>query len=90
MKFRKILLIHLAILVILITLLIIFSEVILNFFSPEFHQVEMWIGLIIFGSITIFILTLISFIFSVILNKRRKKTAGNTLLLRLPSLFYFS
>lgn len=72
MKTKKIILIHTCLLVILIALLIIFSENILTVFTPGFHDIEMWLLLILGGSIFIFILLLISCIILIALNRKRK------------------
>jgi uncharacterized membrane protein YoaT (DUF817 family) len=77
MKTKKIILIHTCLLVFLIALLIIFSENILNFFASGFHDIEMWLFLILGGSISIFILLLISCIILIALNRRKIKMTSN-------------
>ena len=60
MSKRKIILIHLAIFLILTLLLFIFSEPILNKFAAGIHDVIMWLKLLIYGTIGILIVTIIS------------------------------
>jgi hypothetical protein len=57
---RKIILIHLAVFIILTLLLLVSSEPLLNKFAAGIHNVGMWIDLMIYGTIGILILTIIS------------------------------
>ena len=57
---RKIILIHLAVFIILTLLLLFSSEPLLNKFAEGIHNVGMWIDLMIYGTIGILILTIIS------------------------------
>ena len=60
MSKKKIILIHLAVFILLTLLLLFASEPLLNKFAAGIHNVGMWIDLMIFGTIGILILTIIS------------------------------
>lgn len=60
MKKRKIIAIHFLIFLVLTFALFFGSENFLKKVAPEFNNVMFWIDLIIFGTIAIFILTVIS------------------------------
>ncbi len=60
MSKRKIILIHLAGFILLTLLLLFLSEPLLNKFAAGIHNVGMWINLMVFGTIGILILTIIS------------------------------
>jgi len=68
---RKIVLIHFAIFILLTLLLLLISEPLLNKFASGIHNVGMWIVLMIFGTIGILILTIVSCL--IFLNKGKKK-----------------
>jgi len=68
---KKIILIHLGVFILLTLLLLFTSEPILNKFAAGIHNVGMWIDLMIFGTIGILILTIISCL--IFLNKVKKK-----------------
>lgn len=57
---RKIIVIHLAVSILLTLLLFFTLEPLLNKFASGIHNVEMWLNLIIYGTIGILILTVIS------------------------------
>ncbi|SIS46401.1 hypothetical protein SAMN05421766_1027 [Zobellia uliginosa] len=57
---RKIILFHLAVFILLTLLLLFISEPLLNKFAAGIHNVGMWIDLMIYGTIGILILTIIS------------------------------
>jgi hypothetical protein len=57
---RKIILIHLAVFILLTLLLFFTAESLLRQFASGIHNVGMWLILIIFGTIGILILTIIS------------------------------
>ena len=56
----KIIVVHLAVFLILISILFITSELILNKFASGIHNVGLWMELTIVGTAGIFILTTIS------------------------------
>ncbi|MVO09967.1 hypothetical protein GOQ30_12420 [Flavobacterium sp. TP390] len=60
MKKRKIIAIHFLIFLVLTVTLFFGSENLLKKVAPEFNNVMFWIDLILFGTIAIFILTVIS------------------------------
>lgn len=68
---RKIIFTHLAVFILLTLLLLFTSEPILNKFAAGIHNVGMWIDLIIFGTIGILVLTMISCL--IFLNQGKKK-----------------
>ena len=68
---KKIILINLGVFILLTLLLLFTSEPILNKFAAGIHNVGMWIDLMIFGTIGILILTIISCL--IFLNKVKKK-----------------
>ncbi len=57
---RKIILIHLSLFLILTLIFISISEYLLIQFMPGMHNVNIWLTMIIFGTIGIFILSIIS------------------------------
>ncbi len=57
---RKIIGIHLMSFIILTVILFLSSEPLLNKFASGIHDVGMWLNLIIYGTIGIFILTIVS------------------------------
>jgi intracellular septation protein A len=57
---QKIIGVHLLSFVTMTILLILISEFLLNTFVPEIHNVVMWLNLIVYGTIGILILTIIS------------------------------
>ncbi len=71
MSKKKIILIHLGVFILLTLLLLFTSEPLLNKFATGIHNVGMWIDLMIFGTIGILILTIISCL--IFLNKGKKK-----------------
>ena len=60
MKKRKIIAIHFLIFLVLTVTLFFGAENLLKKVAPEFNNVMFWIDLILFGTIAIFILTVIS------------------------------
>ncbi|AXT59233.1 hypothetical protein D1816_02495 [Aquimarina sp. AD10] len=60
MKKRKIILIHLISFIILTLILFFSAESLLKLLAPGFHDVVMWLNLILFGTIGLLILTTIS------------------------------
>jgi len=60
MSKTKIILIHLAVFTVLTLLLFFTSEPLLNKFASGIHNVEMWMDLMIIGTIGILVLTIIS------------------------------
>lgn len=60
MNKRKIIAIHILIFLVLTVTLFFGSENLLKKVAPEFNNVMFWIDLILFGTIAIFILTVIS------------------------------
>ncbi|WP_396591641.1 hypothetical protein [Allomuricauda sp. R78024] len=71
MKRSKIVLVHVGLFIALSILLVFLAESILNVIAPGFHNVEMWIALIVFGILGIFIILLISCI--VFIMKKKKQ-----------------
>jgi uncharacterized membrane protein YoaT (DUF817 family) len=71
MKTKKIILIHILLLVVLIALLVTFGENILMIFASGFHDIEMWLLLILGRSISIFILLSISCIILIALRNAK-------------------
>ena len=67
---KKIILIHLGVFILLTLLLLFTSEPLLNKFASGIHNVGMWVDLMIFGTIGILILTIISCL--IFLKKRTK------------------
>jgi len=64
MKKRKIIGFHLLGFVTLTLMLLLSAESLLNRFASDIHHVEMWLNLIIYGTIGILVLTVVScFIF---------------------------
>ena len=79
---KKIILIHLAIFILLTFLLLFTSESLLNKFAAGIHNVGMWIDLMLFGTIGILILTVISCLIFL----KQKKIIG--ILIILVNLFW--
>ncbi|MDO9000889.1 MAG: hypothetical protein Q7W45_14065 [Bacteroidota bacterium] len=71
---RKIILIHLAVFILLTLLLLFTSEPLLNKFATGIHNVGMWIDLMIFETIIILILTIISCLIFLNKGKKRQRT----------------
>ena len=60
MRRQKIIRLHLVLFLILIVTLFLTSEAILNYFASGFHDVSLWINLMVFGSIVIFCMVTLS------------------------------
>jgi intracellular septation protein A len=66
---RKIIFLHILLFLVLTAVLFFYSERLLNIFASGYHDVFMWLNLIIYGTIGIFIITIIS---CIVFIKRRK------------------
>lgn len=70
---RKIILIHVVLLLVCLTMLLLFAEKILDIFMPSFHQVEMWMWLMVFGAAAIFTTLCISCAIFIAIRKTSSK-----------------
>ena len=82
MRRQKIILLHLVLFLILIVTLFLTSEAILNYFASGFHDVSLWINLMVFGSIIIFCMIT----FSCLIFLKQHKALG--ILITLGNLFW--
>lgn len=73
---KKILIYHLTIFVLLVVLLFFISEPILNIFAADIHNVEMWLNLLLFGTLFILVATIISIVFFI--NRLNKRNSQQT------------
>lgn len=67
---RKIIIVHLIVFLLLSTIFVLSSEYILNTFASSFHNVGLWLDLLVFGGTLIFLGCMISCVY--FLTKKRK------------------
>ena len=66
--------VHFLAFIVLAAILFFSSEFLLKAFLPNFHDVAIWIFLIVGGTILLFLLSLISLIIFLIIRKQRLKS----------------
>ncbi len=62
MSFKKIIVIHILIFLVLELIFFLLSETLIKILVPEIHNVIFWLYLLLFGTIIVFVLLLISLI----------------------------
>ena len=73
-KTKKIILIHLILFNVLVATLLFTSELILNIVLPGVHGVNQWLQLNVFGTVLIFVLTLVSCIVFLLYNRKKLRS----------------